>query len=193
MKTPFFAIALLLSIGCTARAQDITAETDAPNSATVFSPKTADRVRSQNASLVYWRVFPVLVQSLDKNNKHAALKVEIHSPLDVNRKATLSINVDGRLYSASPVWTDASTSLSERTMVALIDLHDEPGSLSLRVMASASAISVTEMHYSEQITVRLVGQRLDVFKTMYAKYTELSPRQGPASTDSEPTSARGAP
>ncbi|MGA8266553.1 MAG: hypothetical protein WB787_02250, partial [Candidatus Acidiferrales bacterium] len=96
-------------------------------------------------------------------------------------------------YSASPVWTDASTSLSERTMVALIDLHDEPGSLSLRVMASASAISVTEMHYSEQITVRLVGQRLDVFKTMYAKYTELSPRQGPASTDSEPTSARGAP
>ncbi|MGA8268056.1 MAG: hypothetical protein WB787_09850, partial [Candidatus Acidiferrales bacterium] len=105
MKTPFFAIALLLSIGCTARAQDITAETDAPNSATVFSPKTADRVRSQNASLVYWRVFPVLVQSLDKNNKHAALKVEIHSPLDVNRKATLSINVDGRLYSASPVWT----------------------------------------------------------------------------------------
>jgi hypothetical protein len=68
MKNALIAIALLLVTSSAARAQDITAETDAPNGVEVFSPKTVERVRSEKASLIYWRVYPVIVQSLDKSN-----------------------------------------------------------------------------------------------------------------------------
>jgi len=175
MKTALLAIALSLLAGSAARAQDITAEPDPPNGVTVFSPKTVERVRSQNASFVFWRVYPVITQSLDGNTKRAALKVEITTPVGVNRKTTLIINVDGQMFSDSPQWTMLG-SFGDRA-VALVDLHDEAGTLSFQRIASANAISLTEMHKNEQITVRLAGKNLDVFKTMFAKYNELSPRQ----------------
>jgi hypothetical protein len=174
MKKILFAIALLLLAGAAARAQDITAEPDPTNGVTIFSPKTVERVRSQNASLVYWRVYPVIMQSLDKNTKRAALKVEITTPVGVNRKTTLIINVDGQMFSDSPQWTTLG-SLGDRA-VGLVDLHDQADALSFQRVASANTISLTEMHKNEQITVRLAGKNLEVFKTMFAKYSELSPR-----------------
>jgi hypothetical protein len=174
MKRALFVLALLLLAASAARAQDIAEEPDPTNSVTIFSPKSVDRVRSQNASVVYWRVYPVIIQSLDKSAKRAALKVEISTPVGVNRKTTLVINVDGQMYSDSPQWTTPGN-LGDRA-VALVDLHDEAGALSFQRIAAANAISLTEMHKNEQITVRLAGKNLDVFKAMFAKYSELSPR-----------------
>ena len=176
MKNALFAFALLFVVGSAAYAQDIMEDTDATPGATVFSPKTVERVRSEKASFIHLRVYPVIIQTLDKNTKQAALKVEVYTPLEFNPKSTLVINVDGDLYSDSPEWTDASKGISERTEVASIDLHDAPGALSLRKLASAQAISVIAMYKKEQIAVRLTGARLGAFKLMFDKYTALLPQ-----------------
>jgi hypothetical protein len=179
-----FSLQILLAFGSSAEAQEVLEKPDAALGLTVFAPGKVMSVDVEKARFnlghVRFRVYPVLYQALNKSQKAAAMRIDILGLPRAFNNADLVVTIDGQPATIRLIWTvDNDTTFRDSALSSKLQLLDTTGSF--RRIAAAKDVYLTVLlpgWAPDRYTVHLVGENLDVFKTMLSKYDDLEPHAG---------------